>query len=118
MAGGDGSLINYLMNAKTFGVDLETLRVICLPYRTGNDTARTLGWGGTPSDSYYRTLKSLMREICLNSEIIYMNVWDISVDYKDEGGTFTVDKKRRYTGVDSKTFQRFMINYFGIGMDA
>lgn len=60
-----------------------------------------------------------MTEICLNSEEMFLNVWTVIVRYKDEGGTFIVDPKtRKYQPKIEPLYQRFMINYFGMGMDA
>ena len=95
MAGGDGSLITHLMKAKSYGIDLEPLLCCALPYGTGNDTARVLGWGGEPNLKYYKSLKLLMTEICLNTEVIELNVWDVSVSFKKNGDTFNVDEKTR-----------------------
>lgn len=59
-----------------------------LPYGTGNDFSRVTGWGGTPDDKYYKSLKSLMNEICLNSELIDFNVWDIEISFHKGGDIF------------------------------
>jgi diacylglycerol kinase (ATP) len=78
MAGGDGTLITHLMNSKNYGINLETLVCCVLPFGTGNDFSRVTGWGGTPTEhKYYKTLKSLMNEICLNSYVDKFDVWDI-----------------------------------------
>jgi len=60
MAGGDGSLITHLMNAKKYGIDVASLVCCALPYGTGNDFSRVTGWGGTPDAKYFKSLKSLM----------------------------------------------------------
>lgn len=88
MAGGDGSLITHLMNAKEAGIELKSLVCVALPYGTGNDFSRVTGWGGTPDDKYYKTLKSLMTEICLHSKVIDFNVWDIEISFYQGGETY------------------------------
>ena len=67
-AGGDGTLIGVLMNAKSQGVIVSEVVCVTLPYGTGNDTARVLGWGGTPNSEIYSSTKNIVREICLNSQ--------------------------------------------------
>lgn len=59
-AGGDGSFMFHLMNAKSHGVDISELVCCALPYGTSNDFSRVTGWGGEPDDKYYKTLKLLM----------------------------------------------------------
>lgn len=96
MAGGDGSLINHLMNAKKHGVNLDTLVCCPLPYGTGNDFGRVTGWGGTPKDhKFYKSLKSLMTEICLNSFVDNFDVWDIKCNFHNGGDIFSVNSKTK-----------------------
>jgi diacylglycerol kinase (ATP) len=95
MAGGDGSLINLIMNAQNAGVDIKTLKFCVLPYGTGNDFARTTGWGGGTDAKYYKTLKSLVKEVCKNTKEEQFNVWDIAVNFKPRGHYYTVDSRTR-----------------------
>jgi diacylglycerol kinase family enzyme len=81
MAGGDGSLMNQLMKCKQEGVEISNLVCCALPYGTGNDFARVTGWGGTPSEKFYKSLKTLMTEVCLNSTPQSFDVWDVKVNY-------------------------------------
>lgn len=55
--GGDGSLMTTLTYAKQAGVELNGLICVALPYGTGNDLARTTGWGGAANAKYLSTLK-------------------------------------------------------------
>ena len=67
------------MACKKEGVDISNLVCCALPYGTGNDFCRVNGWGGTPSAKFYKSLKSLMTEVCLNSTIGKFDVWEIKV---------------------------------------
>jgi hypothetical protein len=91
MAGGDGSLINTLMKAKEFGVNITNLLCVSLPYGTGNDFCRVTGWGKLPDAPFYKSLKSLIKEICLNSKEDFVDVWDIVTKFQKGGDTLVVD---------------------------
>lgn len=119
MAGGDGSIVSILMKAKELGTDISALDVCILPYGTGCDLSRVTGWGGSPHKKYYKTLKSLMTEICLNSRSDFINVWDVLVKFQKGGDTLSVDSKtHKYKAHNETFYQRYMINYCGIGDDA
>jgi diacylglycerol kinase (ATP) len=83
MAGGDGSLMTCLVQAKEFGVDIDSLICCPLPFGTGNDFSRVCGWGGAPSShpEIYKSLKSTIKEICLNSYIDNFDVWEIELNF-------------------------------------
>lgn len=76
-AGGDGSLIGIVMKAKEHGVNVEMLHICPLPYGTGNDLCRVIGWGGGPEGKHFRTLPILVNEICLKTAVKEVNVWSI-----------------------------------------
>jgi diacylglycerol kinase family enzyme len=69
------------VEAKSAGVDIHSLIFCVLPYGTGNDLARVTGWGGEPNLKFYKSLKSLVKEICLNSTEEKFNVWEIAVNF-------------------------------------
>jgi hypothetical protein len=92
------------MKAKEMGANLNTLICCALPYGTGNDLSRTTGWGGQPSAKYYKTLKSLVSEICLNSRVESINVWDVLVKFKEGGDTYTIDSKTKKFKAHNETF--------------
>lgn len=119
-AGGDGTLITILMDAKKNGVDIKELVCIALPYGTGNDTSRVLGFGGFPEGEMYSSLRNTVRELCMNSREAQMDLWSVKVDNGERGGTYQVDSvTREYKLVDNIEggYQRYMINYFGLGED-
>ena len=118
-AGGDGSMISILTKAKEMGVDLSDISCCALPYGTGNDLSRITGWGGSPNSKYFKTLKSLISEICLNSFEDHINVWDVLVTFKKGGDTYSVDSStKKYKAHNETFYQRYMINYCGVGDDA
>jgi diacylglycerol kinase family enzyme len=63
IAGGDGSLMFLAQDAIEIGVDLNDLTMCVLPFGTGNDLAKTLGWGIRPKKEWMNKLKSLVTEI-------------------------------------------------------
>ena len=49
-AGGDGTLMFLAQDAVNQGIKLEDITLCILPYGTGNDLAKTLGWGTQPKN--------------------------------------------------------------------
>ncbi len=120
MAGGDGSLMTLLNLAKEAGCDIANLVCCVLPYGTGNDLARSLNWGGTEGElKIYKSLPRLVREICLNAEEKFLNVWSVIATFKKGGAMMEIDSKTRdYFDHNETVFERYMINYFSMGEDA
>eukprot|EP00347_Sterkiella_histriomuscorum_P014386 403361066 len=117
-AGGDGSLMNLVMKIKANFVDIQRLVCCPLPFGTGNDLSRELGWGGQPDDSIYQSLKSLVLEICQNTQERYINVWTIIIKFKQGGESYEIDPATKNYAIKNETFfERYMINYFGLGED-
>eukprot|EP00347_Sterkiella_histriomuscorum_P013493 403364507 len=117
-AGGDGSLVGIIQSAKDQGVNIEELVCCPLPYGTGNDLSRVINWGGNSHASHFSTIEKLVNEICLNTEEQQINVWKVQVKYRKDGATLTTNSRTRDLDEDpSLVFERYMINYFGLGED-
>lgn len=119
ICGGDGSLMKLVMLAKDAGCDVKNLICCHLPYGTGNDLSRSLGWGASESSlPIYKTLPRLVREICLNSSETVLNVWTVLIRFRPGGTTYDIDAQGQYVPRNETFFEQFMINYFGMGEDA
>ena len=57
-------LINVLMKAKTYGIDIASIVCCPLPYGTGNDFCKILKWGNDPSEKFFKKIGTLIKEIC------------------------------------------------------
>lgn len=107
------------MRAKDQRVDIGRILCCALPYGTGNDLSRVTNWGGEPDQPFYATMKSLITEICWNSVERRINVWSVLVTFKEGGGTYEVSPETKdYELKNGVFFERYMINYWGIGEDA
>lgn len=49
-AGGDGTLMSLVKEALDEGCSIEDFTLSILPYGTGNDLSRILGWGPQPKE--------------------------------------------------------------------
>lgn len=58
-----------------------------------------------------------MQEICIKSTEQLVNLWKVEVKYKENGATMIPDSRTRSFIEDPETYQRYMINYFGLGED-
>jgi diacylglycerol kinase (ATP) len=103
--GGDGTSnwVLTLLNAHFgFGDIPGRPPVAVLPFGTGNDMSRALGWGGLVSGRDVRDPDRLFHPVRLTPALKAVDVWQISVMRSD-----THDVSVRY-----------MLNYFSIGCEA
>lgn len=63
VCGGDGSLIYMAQEVRQYGIHLDQVLLCFLPFGTGNDLGRVLGWGVTPKKLWFSSLKSLAWDI-------------------------------------------------------
>lgn len=63
-------------------------------------------------------MKNLIEEICLNSIEKYINIWTVIVKFKEGGESYEIDPATKQYSIKNETFfERYMINYFGLGED-
>lgn len=80
---------------------------------------RATNWGAEPSDSYHSNIKTLVTEICTNTVEKKMNIWTLIVKFKEGGAAYEVDSRTKdYVPRNETFFERYMINYWGMGEDA
>jgi diacylglycerol kinase (ATP) len=103
--GGDGTVnwVVSLMNA-FFGPDNLDARppIAVIPFGTGNDMSRALGWGGGMDSNSIRNIASRLDAIRKSRQIQEIDVWKILLTTLEAS--------------TSKTHQ--MLSYFSIGVDA
>jgi diacylglycerol kinase (ATP) len=101
--GGDGT-VNWVVSMMDafFGHDSRRPPLAVIPFGTGNDMSRTLGWGGGVSASDIDQAAEILDKIRKSNMIRHFDVWSLTVARTDI--------------TDSQKFQ--MLNYFSIGVDA
>ena len=78
--GGDGSLgcfIDDIIQEPLIASNIDNLVFVPLPYGTGNDLSRSLGWGNI-SGSWGKNLETLVSAI-MNGQKDKFTVWDVSI---------------------------------------
>ena len=84
LMGGDGGLMRAMIRLQN-EIDLDRVIFVALPFGTGNDTGLTLGWGGDTSERHLRDMRSIVKEICLNSTETKVNIWQVEMTFRKKG---------------------------------
>lgn len=96
------------------GVDLNFLVACFLPFGSGNDLPRQLGFGGDATQKYLSSLESLISELLLKCKPAKLDVWEVEAKPREDGALYVVDTFLQEP-VKIEGFKRFMGNYFTIG---
>jgi len=90
--GGDGSYMSVVKRISDAGVKMDWLKACFLPFGSGNDMPRQMGWGGDLKPEFFRSLESLVTEVLTKSKVSLLDVWEVEVSSQsDDGGVFKVD---------------------------
>jgi len=107
-AGGDGT-INWVVSLLTehFGYHSENGRyrppLAVIPFGSGNDMSRVLGWGSSCSSSDVNQIQTrYINKIIESTSISDVDIWQVKNTRTDTG----------------ETLEKNCINYFSLGMDA
>ena len=132
VAGGDGTVMWTIQEAIAHNIDTSRIAFGVIPYGTGNDFARALGWGGSsPSTSIFddgmKDFKLMVKE-WLQADVKPFDIWEIAVKVNvDNGHIKQVKNKQKVvieassSSLDSKnltTLVKPMCNYFSIGIES
>ena len=132
VAGGDGTVMWTIQESIAHEIDTSRIAFGVIPYGTGNDFARSLGWGGSsPStgifDDGMKEFKMMLKE-WLNANVNSFDIWEISVSVsRDNGHIKQVKNKQKIvmetssSSPSSKSLYKLvkpMCNYFSVGIES
>lgn len=119
--GGDGT-VKWVISCLA-KVDALNIPIAIIPFGTGNDLARCLGWGASPPSPLIGEGMSALTDrirMIYNAEEIPLDVWLINVRLA-EGNTAYFEEVKDRKVVKShegeRELEEVMINYFSIGAD-
>jgi len=123
-AGGDGSVM-WMIN-ECIAHDIPFSNVICtvIPYGTGNDFARSIGWKEFNGMKPFKMKKKdgptaiqKLVKLWLLSDYIIGDLWKLTIVLKDQGELKKIDSSTKTKiAVSKRVFD--IMNYFSIGPDA
>jgi diacylglycerol kinase (ATP) len=116
-----------IQEASAHNVDLTKVAFAHMPYGTGNDFARSLGWGGSnPSKSIMengmKVFKKMIREY-LSAEVIDFDIWKVELRVAESGGMIKqVKDGEKVAMMDGETERKVLVkpmcNYFSVGIES
>jgi len=136
VGGGDGSIMWMVQEMIKERVGFEQCAIGTIPFGTGNDFSRTLGWGPTEPKvllgKHMSNFKGLMTTWA-DAQVEHFDVWEITIETYENGGLRQIHRpqgkkfeKRFMTRVDPQTgkevqlttFSKLMCNYFSFGVES
>jgi diacylglycerol kinase (ATP) len=127
VAGGDGTVMWAIQEAQAHNVALGKVAFGHIPYGTGNDFARSLGWGGSnPSKSIMqngmKVFKNMIKEY-IGADVIDFDIWNVELKVEDAGGMIKQVKDGEKVpmmegSTERKVLIKPMCNYFSLGIES
>jgi diacylglycerol kinase (ATP) len=127
VAGGDGTVMWAISEALAHKVDMSKVAFGVIPYGTGNDFSRSLGWGGSSPgknimDQGMKVFKRLVAEY-LKAEVVDFDIWNASIKVASDGGRVLQVKDGKKVVMqgeagDLKILSKPVCNYFSIGIES
>ena len=124
IGGGDGTVLSIVEDLNEEKIDLERCIFGAVPLGTGNDLSNAMGFGNRVNlnkkiSHFHRVLYTyLMAEQCK------IDVWELSLQMKENGLINEVKKDGEHTKYDEsgkillKSYTKTFINYMSLGFDA
>jgi len=122
VGGGDGTIMWGVTEAEKVGIDVQKhVFVGVVPLGTGNDFARSAGWGGkNPEgilDNNCALLTSLVQLWCSATPKLH-DVWQVEVEVDDEYGDIKRIDGGKTASMEVKSISKTMVNYCSFGQDS
>jgi len=131
VAGGDGTVGWVIQEMIKHQITIDLVPIGVIPFGTGNDFSRVLGWGGTQPDCLddpeYLTIKNLMQEWVL-ADVCSLDLWEVVISVDQKHGRIAQVSDKKTTLLTELNFaqqpcrvlqvSKWMVNYFGIGVSA
>ena len=122
-AGGDGT-VKWVIS-ELVKIECIDIAIGVIPFGTGNDLARVLGWGSTAPDPLIggadmHALKDIISALASGEEVTF-DVWQVTTKVNEETGRIEIVHKEE--GIierpdQKKALVEHMINYCSFGQDA
>jgi len=136
VGGGDGTVLWAVEEMLKAGIDFNNLAVGVIPFGTGNDFSRVLGWGGLPPSvligEHLNGLKKMMNK-WVEALIEDFDIWDVTIETHEYGGVRQIFKEKGKKFIKKfiteehpetkqvtkiTTLNKRMCNYFSFGIDS
>jgi len=134
VGGGDGSIMWAVQEMIKADIDFDRCPIGTIPFGTGNDFSRVLGWGPTEPKvligTHMDNLKALVTQ-WVNAEVSDFDIWDITIETHDHGGLKQIHRtpgqkfEKRFMSQGSgetankvNTYTKVMCNYYSFGVDS
>ena len=125
LMGGDGGIMRLIQVLEPL-IDIGKVKFVALPFGSGNDMAQTLKWGATTSMKYLRDIRTIIKEIVLNTKDAKVNIWETILTFRKKGDCLMIGSDQREKSVFGKkekdrikkghyVHTMFMVNYFSMG---
>lgn len=92
--GGDGGIMHCIKVLEPL-VDIGLVYFVALPFGSGNDMAQTLQWGADTSMKYLKDLRTIIKEIVLNTKVTKVNIWETIMTLRKKGDVLMIDSDLR-----------------------
>eukprot|EP00357_Protocruzia_adherens_P006901 CAMPEP_0115037416 /NCGR_PEP_ID=MMETSP0216-20121206/42790_1 /TAXON_ID=223996 /ORGANISM="Protocruzia adherens, Strain Boccale" /LENGTH=516 /DNA_ID=CAMNT_0002417601 /DNA_START=314 /DNA_END=1864 /DNA_ORIENTATION=- len=132
VGGGDGTIIWIVQEMLAHAIKTDHCWIGIVPFGTGNDFARILGWGGKAKGSLIgknlKDFKKLVKKFLKATKDEY-DIWDVSVELFPSGSFKRISKnKKGFQKIELKdenrseqnlrSLSKLMCNYISLGIDA
>lgn len=83
-------------------LDIGKVKFVALPFGSGNDMAQTLKWGATTNMKYLKDIRSIIREIVMNTKVTKVNIWETILTFRKKGDCLMIGSDLRERSIFGK----------------